>query len=266
MLHPLAKQGLKLTCFSAAAMLSLLMNHIVLAYHRTAKSSDTSELLREEVAEGGASGHKESKFCFPCPNESWFNVGSAEIFQSSAGYLVWKKDAVGWHVFRTNKGRLRIGITARVAVVLLLLFAGVLTVVGAFADSFEFKFTGIAGDLIAIVQPESLTRRFSMITIVQAMDPGNQTLSPPSPVGVRFLQGIYLLFAFVMPLVQIVFLLVLWLVPMTLRDQKIILYVTEMVSSWSALDVFIVSIIASIVQINQFAQFLGKRYSFVLKV
>lgn len=243
---------------SVAAMLSLIMNHIVLAYHRTAISSDTSDLLLEELAESGPSRQKSSHFCFPCPHQSWFNVGSAEIFQSSAAYLVWKKDAVCGHVFRTNQGRLRIGITARMLIVFLLLAAAVLTIVGAFTDSFEFKFTGIAGELIGIVQPETLTRRYSMVTIVEAMDPGNSTLSPPSPVGVLFLQGIYLLFAFVMPLIQVVFLLALWLIPMTLRDQKIILYVTEMVSSWAALDVFIVSIIASIVQINQFAQFLGK--------
>lgn len=168
------------------------------------------------------------------------------------------KKAISSHVFRSKAGKLRIGRIPQCLVVLLLLVSACLITVGGFVESFEFRFTGIAGKLIGFAQPESLVRRYSMVTIAQSLDPGPESLSERNMFGILFLQSIYLAFALVLPLVQVMFLLALWLVPMRLRDQKIVFHVTEMVSSWSALDVFIVSIIASVVQINQFAQFLGK--------
>jgi hypothetical protein len=95
-----------------------------------------------------------------------------------------------------------------------------------------------------------------LLAIAEALDPGDDVLEPPNPAGVFFLQAVYLIFALAMPLVQCIFLFALWIIPMRLRDQKIVFDFTEMVASWAALDVFIISIIASCVEIDQFAQFL----------
>jgi len=241
--------------FVTAAMLSLVMNHVVLAYHRTALANDVSDFLEHEISPSGAS--QSSAFCCPCPDRSWFNVGSSELVSTDKAYLLDRKISIQQYEFiasdseTMSKFTFRTGTKIFLAVTLLLVV--VLIFVGAHTDSFEFIFTGIAGKLIGFAQPESLKRSYSMITIVQALNPGTDTLVDVDHGGLLFLQIIYLSFAFVMPLVQCGFLLALWVVPMRLRDQKIVFDVMEIVSSWAALDVFIVSIIASVVQINQFA-------------
>ena len=78
----------------------------------------------------------------------------------------------------------------------------------------------------------------------------------PNAFGIRWIQTAYLLFALVVPLAQLLILLLLWLAPLTLRRQKQWFVAAEVLNAWSALDVFIVSIIAALLQIRQFAQFI----------
>jgi len=258
--------GLGMFGFTLAAMLSLLMNHVVLAYHRTAESLEVSKLIQEQlqVRREESIGDmqiedtpKPPRFCCPCPTGSWFGVGSAEITDSQLEFVLNRKEAISSHTFQMPDGKKRrIGNLTLAVVAVLLVASMTLIVAGAFTESFEFTFTGFAGDLIKKFQPESSVRTYSLISIAQALNPGNQTLAPPNLTGVAFLQTIYLLFAFVMPLVMCIFSLALWLIPMRLRDQKIVFDCCEIISSWSALDCFIVSIIAACVEINQFAQFL----------
>jgi len=79
-------------------------------------------------------------------------------------------------------------------------------------------------------------------------------------VEVFYLQSLYLLFAFIFPLVVILMATLMFVVRFTLRQAKMFFYALEVVSAWAALDVFIVGIIASVMQINQFSHFLEGPY------
>ena len=55
-------------------------------------------------------------------------------------------------------------------------------------------------------------------------------------------------------------LLVLWVMPLTLKAQRKIFVLTEVTNAWSGLEVFVVSIIAALLEIETFAQFLVAPY------
>jgi len=272
--------------FMFAAILSIILGHVMLGYHRTAVAAQVSELLLqrlyviredeeeededEEDADGTAvplqscptssnelvtarsvlsaeSKRHKRRYCCTCPQGSYFNVGSDELpAVGRAEAIVNKKIAIADTM----------GTASKFAVAALLIATFALVLAGALADSFQFTFTGTAARAIKVVQPASSVRTYSLVSIAQAVDPGNDLIEPPSRAGILFVQTVYLLFALIMPLVQCVFLLALWLIPMRLRDQKIIMMVTELVSAFSAMDCFIVSIMAACVEIDKFALFL----------
>lgn len=59
-----------------------------------------------------------------------------------------------------------------------------------------------------------------------------------------------------MPTAFLIASLILWLVPLNLSKQRSLFVVSEILNSWSSLDVFCVSIVAAMLQIQQFAAFI----------
>jgi uncharacterized paraquat-inducible protein A len=78
----------------------------------------------------------------------------------------------------------------------------------------------------------------------------------PNSFGTRFIQITYLLFAFVLPLCFLLMLGTLWVVPMRITLQRKLFTVAEMLNAWSTIDVFVISIIAALLEIKQFAAFI----------
>jgi len=239
--------------FVVATILSLLLSHAVLAYHRNSKSSHRYKLFERE--------RNYRKFCVPCPKGSWFDVGSMRHNRAAD-----EKERLLKYVELSSccKGA-NLSAVLNFVVFVTLIGCFVMICLGAFTNAFSFTFTGIAGKLIRIVEPEQVVREHSLVSI--ALSLSDEKVGGARRVGIIFLQTTYLLFALVMPLVLIIFLFALWFIPMTLRDQKIVFYVTEVVSAWNAVDVFIISILSSVVEINQFAQFLvGDRCDLIEKL
>jgi len=242
------------------AVLSILLGHIVSQYHKTATAADVSDFLMYEFRrnsdaedEVDDSSKEGPKFCFPCPRRSWFNVGSEELPMEHRNLLNQKISIADFMFseFSTVASRLW-----KVTVMLLVLVTLILIIYGGIVESFEFTFTDLAGKAIGVVQPESRVRRYSLLDVAMALDPGPKSLERPELSGIVFLQFVYLAFAYALPICLCIFLGALFLIPMRLRDQKIVHMCTSLISSFAALDCFIVSIIASLVEINQFAKFL----------
>eukprot|EP01092_Planopodium_desertum_P006453 TRINITY_DN2682_c0_g1_i2.p1 TRINITY_DN2682_c0_g1~~TRINITY_DN2682_c0_g1_i2.p1 ORF type:complete len:196 (-),score=29.30 TRINITY_DN2682_c0_g1_i2:69-656(-) len=59
-----------------------------------------------------------------------------------------------------------------------------------------------------------------------------------------------------MPLLYLLVLLVLWVVPMKSQLRRIVFVLSEIFNAWSALEVFVVSVIAALLEIEQFAKFI----------
>jgi len=78
----------------------------------------------------------------------------------------------------------------------------------------------------------------------------------PTNFGVHFIQIVYFIFTMVVPLAFLLVLGVLWSFPMTIKQQKKIFVIAEIVNAWSAMEVFVLSLMASVLEIRQFAQFM----------
>jgi uncharacterized paraquat-inducible protein A len=86
-------------------------------------------------------------------------------------------------------------------------------------------------------------------------------------LGTRFIQVSFFIFAVAMPIAYLVCLLVLWMIPMTYTAQSRLLTLTTTIHAWSALEVFVVSIIAALLELQQFAQFIiGQRCDLINNV
>jgi hypothetical protein len=77
----------------------------------------------------------------------------------------------------------------------------------------------------------------------------------------------FFIFAVAMPCAYVICLLVLWMVPLTYKFQSRLLTLTATIHAWSALEVFVISIIAALLELQQFAQFIiGHRCDLINKV
>ena len=118
---------------------------------------------------------------------------------------------------------------------------------GAVITSFTFKFEG----LVAIALQET-EQSYSLFSIVPALFPA----SPHPNFGIIFIQIVYLLFSFVVPSLHMILLFIVWCAPLTLRTQYALFVWCETLNAWSAIEVFVLSVIASILEIRQFAAFM----------
>ena len=82
-------------------------------------------------------------------------------------------------------------------------------------------------------------------------------MNPQVPViAVRLLQVAYYFYAVITPLSCLVFLLMLLVFPMSFSKQRWIRVAAEIANAWSAVEVFVLSIGAALLQISTFASFI----------
>ena len=78
----------------------------------------------------------------------------------------------------------------------------------------------------------------------------------PNDKIIRFTQIIFFLTVFIMPVAMLINVIVLWFIPLPRRAQKFFYTIAEILNAWSCLDVFVVAIIAAILEISQFTSFI----------
>ena len=67
-----------------------------------------------------------------------------------------------------------------------------------------------------------------------------------------------------MPIATLIFVIILWLIPFPRKIQKFLYSISEILNAWSCLDVFVISIIAAVVEIGQFTEFIvGDKCDFI---
>eukprot|EP01137_Pigoraptor_chileana_P010360 Opistho-2@59848 len=202
--------------FLISTMMSLTITHVVLACHR----KELVEPLPDRIADMAEESHY--------------------------------KEALHSHAFKSNRFLAKCPRLVTYSVTGLLVLAIGLVIAGSVMQSFQFEFKGAFKLLLNFLE-EDPTQSFSLVSLgVQLPDSAFDSNS----FGVRFIQATWFLFAIVLPLCYLVFLLVLWLVPMTPRVQHKMFHVTEVFNAWSALEVVVVSVIAALLELQQFAQFI----------
>ena len=74
--------------------------------------------------------------------------------------------------------------------------------------------------------------------------------------GIRWIEVTYYIFALGMPFMCMGAMLILWMVKLTVKQQVLLFVFAEIANAWSAIEVFVISIGCSILQISQFAAFI----------
>lgn len=84
----------------------------------------------------------------------------------------------------------------------------------------------------------------------------------PKDAGIRWLQASYFLFLLAMPLSFLACALGLWLTPTTLHTARVAIAIAEIINAWNALDVFVIALVACLLEIQRFAAFIvGKSFT-----
>jgi Paraquat-inducible protein A len=147
----------------------------------------------------------------------------------------------------------------RAVLVMAAILATVLLSVGITTKCFKFVIGGIAGDLLG----DDRTTFYSLLSLGGSM---RSSVKDPS-IAVLLLEITYFFYAVAMPFACLGILLMLALVPMTLKTQQFLLVCAEIANAWSAVEVFVISIIASLLEISEFASFIvGHRCDLIKKI
>ena len=137
-------------------------------------------------------------------------------------------------------------------IIIILLFTLGTLISGIICKSFSFDFVGLAGWAMSLLQTPH-KQEYSVIDLSIKL-PGAAEF--PNSFGVRFTQVLYIIISILMPIVHTISLFILWVVPMTRKAQTFLYKACEVMYAWSCLDVFVISILASVMEISQFARFM----------
>lgn len=174
------------------------------------------------------------------------------------------KEALCWHNFRIHDRLARLTRSGASILPMVVLFCVACVLAGSIVPSFSFIFKGAAADFALVPLHISPSTDYSLLDLGYLMPQSSE--NPNDPV-IRFLQVSYYIFAITMPLLNLGSLLVLWLTPLTLRMQHKLFVVVEIFNAWSSLDVFVLAIVASLLELHQFAQFIiGDRCDGINKI
>ena len=127
-----------------------------------------------------------------------------------------------------------------------------LTVFGVVVDVFQYEYKGFLGTCFAPLGVAP-TKPVSLLSLGTGL-PYSSTA--PDSFGIRFFQACYLMFVLAIPLLHAAVMMVLWLVPLSLRAQQLCFHIADMCDAWSSLGVFMVSVIAALMQLHQLTMFI----------
>merc|ERR1712150_105852 len=83
-----------------------------------------------------------------------------------------------------------------------------------------------------------------------------QSVEIPSSFGIHFIQLSYYFFAIFMPFLCLGVILTLFFLPMKVNEMKVAFMIAEICNAWSAMEVFQISVIVSILQLSRFTAFI----------
>jgi hypothetical protein len=129
------------------------------------------------------------------------------------------------------------------------LTAAFLLVIGFDKKSFTFEFGGLAG----LALGENRRTTYSLLSLGASLP---DSVEDSTNAGIMFLQVAYFFYAVVTPISCLLLLIILLVCPMTLSAQRSVLVAAEIANAWSAIEVFVLSIIAALFQISTFASFI----------
>jgi hypothetical protein len=168
--------------------------------------------------------------------------------------------AFGWHVYQGSDGeQYRFTWCGFASVVLMLLGTISIVLVGAIVPAFSFNFKGLAAgaldfehDAMGYTNEHVLTN-YSLVEVGEAIATSYEY---PSQFAIRYIQVVFFLFALAVPVTHLLVMTIAWTYPMLPKTQRVYFLLAETLNAWAGIDVFFISVVAAILQIEKFAQFI----------
>eukprot|EP01062_Namystynia_karyoxenos_P065974 TRINITY_DN5_c0_g1_i1.p1 TRINITY_DN5_c0_g1~~TRINITY_DN5_c0_g1_i1.p1 ORF type:complete len:1504 (+),score=553.56 TRINITY_DN5_c0_g1_i1:150-4514(+) len=259
--------------FVLAAMLSLAVNHYqVFCDHNTETVLETAALAEhdQEVLSGRKQRplkpHQddEDSDCSSPRSEALTHVSKSVSWIHA--YPGRTREALCMHQFGEDSEYKGLSGTHKVVLTILLLVAFSFMLWGAASKTFSFAFEGLVAAIMDYCNKGSAKNDYSIFTLTshvidQAHDVAKYLPEVSGGVACTYMSywfiGVtFILFTIIVPIIMVVGLLAMWLVPLTLSEQKIVLFCNNILAAWSSTEVFIVSLLAALLEIGQFAAFL----------
>jgi hypothetical protein len=229
--------------FLGATMGSLIIGHIALGCHRAVSETPIIiDHLKEQTYEA-MMNHSFTMEVFIPPQKK--NLKKADEEENRERK---EEDEIGAEEGIWKFHKLSFTTSGKIFVFFVLSFGLFIVVNGTLLNSVTFELKGLTGYLMK--DPIS---SYSLIDVGLNIPSSS---GDPSSFGVRFIQFSYFLFSITLPMGFITMLIILWVMPFKLSTQKSVILSVEMLNAWSALDVMVLSIIASVLEIKQYAKFL----------
>lgn len=159
--------------------------------------------------------------------------------------------AVAEHAFEWHGRHYTFNVFGRWGMQVLLWGTLAVIVGGSLVPSFRFDFRGLAGYALELLKLPT-GADYSLIDLGLSLPAAADKIGDP---GLVLIQLIFFLFAFCIPLAHLALMAFIWHAPVTERVQRRLFTAAEILNAWSALDVFVVSLITALMEIRQFAAF-----------
>ena len=218
--------------FVLATMLSLVLGHVILAVHRATESAPA----------GGAEAGQEKRAAGGNVNAEVATYGGEDAGDDS---LARANIALRSVAFKGKKEN----VFMQVLITALLVVSVVLVCFGISIQSLAYDVRGLVGWLFELMDIQRRTEYSLVETGAHVL---SSTANPSSFTAVLIVV-IFFATAVVFPLLHLIVLIFIWLAPLTLKAQRRIFVLAEVLNAWSALDVYVVSCLAALLQLRQFA-------------
>lgn len=164
------------------------------------------------------------------------------------------REALSRHHFTgsSTSGAFQLTWLGSITVTIVIMGTMAIVLVGAVVPAFSFNFKGLAGWAMQADQLDPV-HNFSLISLGNSIPPASPT---PNELGIRWLQSVFFLIALAIPVTHLASLLFIWNVPLRTSTQTAIFHVTEVLNAWAGLDVFVIALLAAVLEIQRFAQFI----------
>ena len=250
-----------------AQLLTQISSHWIIHYHRQVVETAIRQQDRPNERDTPESDQQ------PDQSENENVQGDAESNGSDGEHLSTASDdeadepeALYKHGFgRPHRGEAKpLVVRSWVHVLILVgIFLVLCTVVsGCILPAFSMELLGLLGVVVEFGQAfEPATINQGIFSIVQLLvDQGRDLGGANNTVGLVLIASILILTVLVVPVVQAGALLVSWTVPMTKRFRRRLEVAIEILQSWQYVEVFVIAVIVSRIQLGQVSEFLINQY------
>jgi len=182
--------------------------------------------------------------------------------QEPGGFLGSQKEALckhAWHVQLKSGFKQKLHPSAIILMILAMLSCAALMCYGWTVVLFDTQIHGIAG-FIKQMQGESTTKPYSLVSmLIDMLTLANSQVEWSYYIWMVSLIAFHVVFAGVLPLLQIICMLVLWLKPLTLRSQKRLNLFIQVVSAVASVEVFLCAVVVGNLRLEHVIEGFGKQ-------